>query len=221
MIKVKKNIVLFDLMIYVALPLFVWNITRDYTGDYYAMLLSSVPGIIYTVYRFIEMKKVNTFGLFILFTLIVGTLIDVLAGSSLQLLWNNVYYAAGISLFFLMTMIIRRPITLYFGLDFAELQGHDRTFSKRLFYKKPLYTLFQLITLCFALRSGILAVVKAWLILEYGVEAFDKGIILRQAFSWIMTGITVAGFFYIGKIINDSPHLVKEVQDELEEEKAI
>ncbi|PRX78731.1 hypothetical protein B0G93_10291 [Bacillus sp. V-88] len=221
MIKVKKNIVLFDLMIYVALPLFVWNIMRDYTGDYYAMLLSSVPGIIYTVYRFIEMKKVNTFGLFILFTLIVGTLIDVLAGSSLQLLWNNVYYAAGISLFFFVTMVVRRPITLYFGLDFAELQGHDRTFSKRLFYKKPLFTLFQLITLCFALRSGILAVVKAWLILEYGVEAFDKGIILRQAFSWIITGITVAGFFYIGKIINDSPHLVEEVQDELEEEKAI
>lgn len=215
----KKNIVLLDLMIYVALPLFVWNILRDYTGDYYAMLLSSVPGIIYTVYRFVEMKKVNTFGLFILFTLIVGTLIDVLAGSSLQLLWNNVYYAAGISLFFFVTMVVRRPITLYFGLDFAELQGHDRMFSKRLFYKKPLYILFQLITLCFALRSGILAGVKAWLILEYGVEAFDKGIILRQAFSWIMTGVTFIGFFYIGKIINNSPHLIKEVQNELETEK--
>ncbi|MCA1060683.1 hypothetical protein LCL96_17235 [Rossellomorea aquimaris] len=215
----KKNIVLLDLMIYVALPLFVWNILRDYTGDYYAMLLSSIPGIVYTIYRFIEMKKVNTFGLFILFTLIVGTLIDVLAGSSLQLLWNNVYYAAGMSLFFLVTMMIKRPIALYFALDFAELQGYDRTFSHRLFYKKPLYTLFQLITLCFAMRSGILAIVKTWLIIEYGVEAFDKGIILRQAFSWIMSGITFAGFFYIGKIINKSPHLIKEVQDELEEEK--
>lgn len=217
----KKNIVLWDLMIYVALPLFVWKILRDYTGDYYAMLLSSVPGILYTIYRFIEMKKVNTFGLFILFTLIIGTLIDVLAGSSLQLLWNNVYYAAGISLFFLGTMVLRRPITLYFGLDFAELQGHDRTFSKRLFYKKPLYILFQLITLSFALRSGILAIVKAWLIMEYGVEAFDKGIILRQAFSWIMTGVTIIGFFYIGKIIRESPHLIKEVQDEVDKEEAI
>ncbi|MFI8575653.1 VC0807 family protein [Rossellomorea aquimaris] len=214
----KRNFVLLDLLIYVALPLFVWNIMRDYIGDYYAMLLSSVPGIIYTVYRFIEMKKVNTFGLFILVTLIVGTLIDVLAGSSIQLLWNNVYYAAALSLFFFITMLLRKPISLFFGLDFAELQGYDRTFSKRLFYKKPLYRIFQLITLCFALRSGILAFVKAWLILEYGVEAFDKGIILRQAFSWIMTGITVAGFIYIGKIIQDSPQLVKEVQIELDEE---
>ncbi|CAN7494048.1 VC0807 family protein [Rossellomorea sp. LjRoot5] len=215
----KKNIVLLDLMIYVALPLFVWNIMRDYTGDYYAMLLSSVPGIIYSIYRFIEMKKVNTFGLFILVTLIIGTLIDVLAGSSLQLLWNNVYYGATLSFFFFLTMSIGKPLPLYFGLDFAELQGYDRTFSKRLFYKKPLYRIFQWITLCFAMRSGLLAIVKAWLILEYGVEAFDKGIILRQAFSWIITGITVAGFFYIGKIINGSPQLIKEVQDELEEEK--
>ncbi|MGM0866333.1 MAG: hypothetical protein ACQEWF_16795 [Bacillota bacterium] len=42
----KRNFVLLDLLIYVALPLFVWNIMRDYIGDYYAMLLSSVPGII-------------------------------------------------------------------------------------------------------------------------------------------------------------------------------
>ncbi|WP_044339767.1 VC0807 family protein [Rossellomorea aquimaris] len=213
-----RNFVLLDLLIYVAIPLFVWNIMRDYIGDYYAMLLSSVPGIIYTVYRFIEMKKVNTFGLFILVTLIVGTLIDVLAGSSIQLLWNNVYYAAALSLFFFFTMLFRKPISLFFGLDFAELQGYDRTFCKRLYYKKPLYRIFQFITLCFALRSGILAIVKAWLILEYGVEAFDKGIIIRQAFSWIMTGITVAGFIYIGKIIQNSPQLVKEVQMEFNEE---
>ncbi|BCB02707.1 VC0807 family protein [Bacillus sp. KH172YL63] len=214
----KKNIILLDLMIYVALPLFMWNVTRDYTGDYYAMLLSSVPGIIYTVYRFIEMKKLNVFGLFILITLIAGTLIDVLAGSSLQLLWNQVYYAAALCLIFLFTMIIRRPLPLYFGIDFAELQGFDRAFSKRLYYKKPVYRIFQWITLSFALRSGILATIKAWLIIEYGVEAFDKGIILQQALSWIMTGIAVAGFIYIGKVIKDSPQLVKDAQEELEEE---
>ncbi|MCA1066261.1 VC0807 family protein [Rossellomorea sp. AcN35-11] len=212
----KKNFVLLDLLIYAALPLFVWNIMRDYIGDYYAMLLSSVPGIIYTIYRFIEMKKINTFGLFILVTLVSSTLIEILAGSSLQLLWNQVYYAAGLSFFFLLTMVFRKPISLFFGLDFAELQGYDRTFSKHLYYKKPIFMIFQLITLCFALRSGILAMVKAWLIKEYGVEAFDKGIILRQAFSWIMSGVAVVGFIYIGKIINDSPSLVKEVENELD-----
>ncbi|SDL93044.1 VC0807 family protein [Sediminibacillus halophilus] len=217
----KKNIVLLDIIFYVLFPLFIWHFIRDFIGDYYAMLLSSVPGIIYSVYRFFELKRINFFGVFILVTLMIETLIDILAGSSLQLLWNNVFYAAAMSLFFLSSIIIKKPITLYFGLDLAELQGHDRKFSKCLYYQKRLFLIFQLITLVFALRSGVLAVVKAWLIIEYGVEAFDKGIILRQAFSWVMTGITIAGFFYIGKIIYTSPDLIKKAESEMEEKEAI
>lgn len=51
-------------------------------------------------------------------TLIIGTLIDVLAGSAIQLLWNNVIYAYVMSGFFLLTILIKKPITLYFALDF-------------------------------------------------------------------------------------------------------
>ncbi|WP_053220210.1 VC0807 family protein [Virgibacillus senegalensis] len=213
----KRNIVLLDIIFYVLFPLFIWHFIRDFIGDYYAMLLSSVPGILYSVYRFFELKRINFFGIFILVTLMIETLIDVLAGSSLQLLWNNVFYAAAMSLFFLSSVFIKKPITLYFGLDFAELQGYDRHFSKCLYKQKRIFLVFQLITLVFALRSGVLAIVKACLILKYGVEAFDKGIILRQAFSWIMTGITVAGFFYIGKIIYTSPDLIKKAEKEMEE----
>ncbi|MGM0846412.1 MAG: VC0807 family protein [Bacillota bacterium] len=211
----KKNIVLLDLIFYAALPLLFWNFFRDDIGDYYAMLFSSIPAILYSVYRFWEMKRVNIFGIYLIGTLVIGTLIDVLAGSALQLLWNNVYFALTMSLFFLITMILQKPITLYFGLDFAELQGYDRRFSKKLYEQKPIFQVFQWITLVFAVRSGVLAAANAWLIAEYGVEAFDKGILLKQAFSWFMTGITVAGFFYIGKIIKDSPELVDKVKAEM------
>jgi hypothetical protein len=61
----KKNIVLLDLIFYGALPLLFWNVLRDVTGDYYAMLLSSVPAILYTMYRFWEMKRVNVFGIYL------------------------------------------------------------------------------------------------------------------------------------------------------------
>ncbi|QTM98842.1 hypothetical protein ERJ70_05745 [Sediminibacillus dalangtanensis] len=216
----KKNIVLLDIIFYVLFPLFIWHFIRDFIGDYYTMLLSSVPGIIYSVYRFFELKRINFFGVFILVTLMIETLVDVLAGSSLQLLWNKVFYAGAMSLFFFSSIIIKKPITLYFGLDFAELQGYDRKFSKCLYYQKQLFLIFQLITLVFALRSGVLALVKAWLIIEYGVEAFDKGIILRQAFSWLLTGITIAGFFYIGKVIYTSPELIKKAEREMAEKEA-
>ncbi|KUP08337.1 membrane protein [Bacillus coahuilensis m2-6] len=215
----KKSIVVLDLICYLVLPLLLWNELRDVMGDYYAMLCSSVPGILYTIYRFYELKRVNVFGIYMLSTLIIGTLIDVLAGNEIQLLWNNVYYAAAMSLFFLGTIIFRKPVTLYFGLDFAELQGYDRAFSKRLFYQRELLLIFQLITLIFALRSGVLAGVKAWLIIEYGVDAFDKGIWLRQLFSWMMTGFTIVGFLHIGKIIQNRPDIIKRVEDELKEVK--
>ncbi len=216
----KKNIVLLDIIIYALFPLFIWHFVRDFIGDYYAMLLSSVPGIVYSVYRFYELKRINFFGVFILVTLMIETLIDILAGSSLQLLWNKVFYTAAMGLFFLGSIIIKRPITLYFGLDFAELQGYDRRFSKCLYYQKRLFRIFQLITFVFALRSGVLAAVKTWLIMEYGVEAFEKGIILRQAFSWLMTGFTIVGFFYIGKVIYTSPDLIKKAEQEIEEKRA-
>jgi len=71
----KNNVILLDLIFYLALPLFVWHVLRDHVGDYYAMLLTSVPGIIYTLYRFKQTKKLNVTGTFILASLVIGTVL--------------------------------------------------------------------------------------------------------------------------------------------------
>ncbi|MBH0231275.1 hypothetical protein H0267_13690 [Halobacillus sp. KCTC 3957] len=218
--KVKnQKFVMLDLVCYVIFPLAVWHLTREPIGDYYAMLLSSVPGIIYTVYRFMALKKVNVFGIYILTTLVIGTLLDVLAGSALQLLWNSVIFAYVLAGVFLVSILIRRPISLYFALDFTELQGYNRPFTKRLFYKKKKLTIFNWITVAFAVQDVLLASIKAWLIIEYGVEAFDKGIILRQVLNWGIAFLIMGGFFYIGKIIKEKPELVDEVKEEMGAEK--
>ena len=54
------------------------------------MLLSSVPGIIYTLYTF--EKQFNVTGFFILITLISNTTVDLLSGSAERMLWNDAYY---------------------------------------------------------------------------------------------------------------------------------
>ncbi|WP_409299028.1 VC0807 family protein [Peribacillus sp. SCS-26] len=200
----KKNILILDLIFYVAVPLLVWNGGRGVLGDYYAMLLSSVPGIIYSLYRFFEVKKVNFFGLFILINLVIGTLIDVLAGSAIQLLWNNAYYLFVLGGVFLISIFINKPIALLFTLDVVELQGSDREKTKELFYRKKPLLVFKWITLAFAMRDIVLGVVKIYLIKEYGVDAFDKGILLRQAFSWGVTLLTVFGYYYITKIMAEN-----------------
>ncbi|UOQ43947.1 hypothetical protein MUN89_19085 [Halobacillus salinarum] len=214
-----RTFIVLDIVCYVVFPLAVWHLTRDVIGDYYAMLLSTVPGIVYTIYRFLALKKVNVFGIFMISNLVIGTLIDVLAGSALQLLWNNVVFAYVMAVFFLLTMLARRPLALYFLLDFTELQGYDRKFSYKLFHKKRLFVLLNLITLAFALQNIILATVKFWLIKEYGVEAFDKGIILKQALSWGISIVIMAGYAYTGRIINQTPHLIREVQEEMKNRK--
>jgi hypothetical protein len=205
-----NKVMIGDLIFFLFFPLVIWNFGREYTGDYYAMLLSSVPGIIYSIVRFMMVKKVNISGLFIITNLVLGTLIDVLSGSAIQMLWNNVYYGYFLGMLFLMTIFINKPIVLFFSLDFAELQGADRKSMKESFYQKKVLFVFKLITFGFAFREVLLASLKAWLIIKYGVESFDKGIIIRQVLSWGITAISVYGFIYIYKLLNNESAKAKE-----------
>ncbi|KAB2330011.1 hypothetical protein F7731_20930 [Cytobacillus depressus] len=190
---------LLDIIFYVAFPLAVWNIGRDWFGDYLAMILSTVPGILYSLYRFFELKKVNFFGLFLLTNLIITFLIDILAGSAIQLLWNNVIYSYFLGAVFLGTILVKKPIFLFMALDLTEMQGQDRSEMKSLFFGKKILTIFNWVTAGFALKFIILAGIKTWLIQQYGVEAFDKGILLRQALNWGFTIVSLSGFYFINK----------------------
>jgi hypothetical protein len=205
-----NKVMIGDLIFFLVLPLVIWNFGREFTGDYYAMLLSSVPGIIYSAIRFMMVKKVNISGLFIITNLVLGTLVDVLSGSAMQMLWNNVYYGYFLGLLFLLTIFINKPLVLFFSLDFAELQGSDRQSTKESFYQSKVLFVFKLITFGFALREILLASVKAWLIIQYGVESFDKGIILKQVLSWGITAISVYGFIYIYKLLEDQKPTPKD-----------
>lgn len=202
-INVKGNIVLWDVICYIIFPLVVWNFVRDDIGDYYAMLLSSVPGIFYTVIRFYYIRSLQFFGLFMLGSLVLSTLVDVLSGSAINMLWNRVYFAVGVGVFFLGSMFLKKPVALYFALDIMEMQGQSRKPLKKLFYQKKLFFVFQAITFVFVFREGLFAIWKAWLINQYGVEAFDQALIMRQVLSWVLTGLTVIGFLYVGKVLHD------------------
>ncbi len=192
-----------DVICYIVFPLLVWNFIRDEIGDYYAMLLSSVPGIIYTIIRFYYIRSLQFFGIFMLANLVLSTLVDVMSGSAINLLWNRVYFAIGIGVFFLGTMLVKRPVALLFALDIMEMQGQRRESLKKIFYQKKVLLVFQAITFVFVFREGLFAAWKAWLIKEYGVEAFDQALVLRQVLSWVLTGVTVIGYLYVGKILQD------------------
>jgi hypothetical protein len=185
----------------------IWNISRDYLEDYHAMLISSIPGIIYSIIRFILLKKINLTGIFMISNLFLGTLIDVLAGSAIQMLWNNVFYSYSLAIIFILTILVNKPIFLFFSLDVMELQGRNRNHMKDLFYLKKILIIFKWITFGFAFREMLLATIKVWLILEYGVESFDKGIILRQILNWTLTGASIYGFIHISKLLHTNSNI--------------
>lgn len=195
----KGKAILLDLLFYLAIPLIMWNTLRESLGDYVTMLLASVPGILYTVFSFIIQKRINFSGLFLLVMLLVGTLIDILSGSALQMLWNNVYYGAFIGLFYMASMLVKRPLAYYFALDGAEMMGYERSNVKTYLFLKRNMIVLHLITFCFGLRSLIIAAVNVYLIKQYGVEAFEQGIVFKQIISWALTILTTLGFLYVAK----------------------
>ncbi|MGM9949940.1 MAG: VC0807 family protein [Lysinibacillus sp.] len=195
----KGKAIFFDLLFYVVMPLVMWNTLRESLGDYATMLLASVPGIIYTVFSFIKKKRINFLGLFMLITLVIGTVIDILSGSALQMMWNNVYYGAFIGLVFIASMLVKRPIAYYFALDGGEMMGYERSSVKMYLSAKRTMIVLHLITFCYGLRSIIVAGVNVYLIRQYGVEAFDQGIVFKQVVTWTITIITAFGFLYVMK----------------------
>ncbi|MEQ6356007.1 VC0807 family protein [Lysinibacillus sp. M3] len=89
-------------MFYAGLPYVIWNFGREPLGDYTAMLISTIPGIVYTIYRFILDKQFNITGLLILCSLALGTTVDLLSGSAEQMIWNGVYQVFFIHFFILL-----------------------------------------------------------------------------------------------------------------------
>ena len=86
-----NTLFLLDIILYFIFPLFFWDIGRIFLEDYATILFSSVPGIVYTLYRFKITERFNFTGLFIILNLSSGIIVDILSVSAIQLLWNNVW----------------------------------------------------------------------------------------------------------------------------------
>lgn len=197
----KNKVVIFDLLFYLAIPYLVWKLGRDPLGDYYAILLSTAPGFCYSIYRFFILKQFNFTGLFIISTLLISTLIDLLSGSAEKMLWNQVFYGIAMGTFTLLSILINKPLALYFAVDIAALQGHQRESSFELFKTKKLFTSLKLFTALIMVQSYFNSGVKGYLIIKYGVEQYDLILLILRVSSWIFIGLKVIGLLMINKQI--------------------
>ncbi len=84
------------------------------------MLLSSVPGIIYTLYTFKKEKQFNVTGFFILITLISNTTVDLLSGSAERMLWNDAYYHIVLGIIVICTIFIKKTTHVIFRCGYCS-----------------------------------------------------------------------------------------------------
>ncbi|WP_192869556.1 VC0807 family protein [Lentibacillus sediminis] len=197
-----KKLMLLDLICYAAIPFLIWNYAREPLGDYLAILLSTVPGFIYTIYRFIVEKQFNIAGIFIIGSLLITTMVNLLSSSAESMLWNQVYLGYGFAGIHLLSILILKPLALYFAVDWAYLLGHAREDSKALFSTKGLFSGFQLLTGLFVFRGVFQNSLKAWLLQVYGADGYGQMIIYMNISGWIFSALIFAGFVWISVKIN-------------------
>lgn len=199
--QMKKKVV-YDLLCYMIVPLLIWNLLREETGDYYAMLLTTVPGFVNTIYSFFKDKTYNVTGIFILVSLILGRALDVMAGTAEQMLWNDIYLNILYIVFWITTILLNKPMGMYFFIDYANLRGFSRRETERFFRSKELFRYFQYYTALLALKSLESLLLRVWCIQTYGVNGFNRINVITNANNWALFGISILYILYIVKQIN-------------------
>jgi hypothetical protein len=197
-----KKIVLLDIICYAVVPYIIWTYGRDPMGDYWAIILSTVPGLIYTVYRFIAERQFNILGLFIIGSLILDTTVNLLSPSAERMLWNQVYLGYGYAILYVASILIKKPLALYFMVDYAYLMGYPRKNSIALYTRKELFSGFNWLTLLFVVRGIFQSSLKAWLLHSYGADAYGQMLIYLKISGWIFGGIVTIGLIVMVSKIN-------------------
>jgi len=200
--KKQNNVILYDIVLYVIFPLVLYRLLKPIVGDYWAMIIPTVPGILYTIFRFWYTKQFNVTGLFIISTMTVSTAVDLLSGSGYNLILYNVYYHYALVVVFILLIMLKKPLTLYFSLDIVALQGHDRGKSKKMFFHKDIFKYFQYLFIFWALKDVLFASIQWWLLVQYGTKAYYSRTILFTIGGYVFGVFMVAGYLFIAQKVN-------------------
>ena len=213
-----KKTVLFELLFFLILPLLIWNYGRDFLGDYWAILLSTVPALLFGIIQFAVQKQFNFTGITYVSVLLIGVIVDLLSPNAEQMLWNGIYLTCLYACVFLVSILVKKPIALYFSVDFAYLQGYKREASKALFFRKELINVFQWMTALFLFRYIFFIILKSWMLVKYGVDGYFNMIIVVKISGWVFNGLIFIGYIIVSNKINK---VVKDLYGDKTEDKEI
>ena len=196
-----KNRMLLDVFFYIGVPLIAWNFFREHWGDYYTILFGMVPGVIYTVATFVINKEWNITGIFFLSIISLNLVMNLLSSTAEEELWNTVWLGYLSIAFYTFTILIRRPIGIFFFIDYAYAKGIPRERSRTLYRAPENFHHFIKFTLFLILREIVVIIVKTSMIKELGVDGFNAIQITTSVINYTFTGLTIFYVVYILKHI--------------------
>lgn len=196
-----KNRMMLDVFFYIAIPLIAWNFFREHWGDYYTILFGMVPGVIYTVATFLINKESNITGIFFLSIITLNFVMNLFSSTAEEELWNAVWLGYASIVFYSITILIRKPLGIFFFIDYAFAKGIPRDKSRAVYRAPENFHHFIKFTLFLILREIIVIVVKTTMINEMGVEGFNAIQITTSVINYAFTGLTIFYVIYILKHI--------------------
>lgn len=200
----KKKIIL-DILFYLGIPLLFWNTMRTQLGDYHTILIGMIPAVIYTVVTVFSDKQLNVTGIFFMSWIVLTWFMNLASHTAIQELWNNVIVNGITGTFYLLTIAIKRPMGMYFFIDYAFARGIPRERTRKLYRLPENFHYFNEFTLFLLSREIVEIAVLSFLIEEYGVGGYNTIQITSSVISYVFLGLTVLYVIYIAKKIKKSP----------------
>jgi hypothetical protein len=183
------NRIIVDLMFYLGLPLMIWNFGRGFLGDYMAMFLSALTGILYTAFKFYTEKKYNITGIVIVFGITLNLLLNVISENALEILFNGIYLNAVFLALYLVSMMIKKPMGKIFYIDYRRMYGEEQILSQERSRRFTKRKYFYYLTGLFAFRESALLISKYTLITQLGIDGANQILLVNRILSYLFIGV--------------------------------
>jgi len=206
-----KRRVIMDLVFYLCVPLLTWNLCRNLWGDYLTILLGMLPAVIYTLTMFVASREWNVTGVFFLSIISLNFVANLLSHNATQELWNGVWMGCASILFYSITILVKRPIGLYFFIDYAFARGVPREESRALYCSPKHFHHFIKFTLFLCARELVAISIKSVMIKNMGIEGFNAIQVSSTVLNYVFTALMIYYVIYIVRqVAKDKLLTVKE-----------
>ena len=196
----KKRLAL-ELGVYIILPILLENILGK-SLSYYAIGLSLLGGIVYTIINKIKNKVYNLSGITILSFLVINMVLNVISKTQYHLIIKEIYFLITVSILLSVFIVFKKSFIMQILKDTLEILGYKKTNIDNIFGKNQLDSYFTSFTSLFIVHLLILSFIKMHFILIYG----SNGIIKAQSLS------SFIGFIFISTEIILSTLIINKVR---------